>query len=152
VPNAITNPNQIFSILTANTNSFLGNNTNTLVPSVAQQAINSLISITAMTGSAPVTSAAQTSYTTMLPSLTGVLSFIDPNIPTPNISTSPDPSIALLQSFLGGQQTTANFAAIFRQLLQGQGYNNFNDVPLRPRNTPVTGELGSYAIDIGYKF
>jgi hypothetical protein len=150
--NPITNPNQIASILIGNNNSSVYNFTNAIPTTPAQQAINVLVGLVATTNSPPITGTKSISYTTMIPSISSILLDTDPSISVPNITTSPDPSVALQQSTSTALQNSANFSTLFQNLLQGQGYNNLNEIPMRPRNTTITGILGSYNIDIGYFF
>jgi hypothetical protein len=66
------------------------------------------------------------------------------NYPTPDVTISGDPQIAVNQSNRNAQQVSANEPGVTRTVKRGDCINNISDVPLKPRSQPVDGSQGDY--------
>jgi len=72
---------------------------------------------------------------------------VDPSVSSPNLNISQDPFIAVQQLFNNLQQQQINQPGIIETPTNGNGYNVFEEIPLRPRNNPVNAEIGDYTIN-----
>jgi len=161
-PTPVTNPTVINNTITSYYDSQLNLNQNAATSS-SQAATNKLLAL--MQASGPSTTnqnnpTAPPTYVANNPVYGG--SFInsgplqsifngeeDQSVIAPNITLSPDPSIQTQQNNTNVAQNAANAAGVSRTPTQGAGINTLDEVPLRPRNTPVDGSLGDYDITLG---
>jgi hypothetical protein len=151
VPNQVTDVNQISAVLLTNAQSTIFNVGGNSSLTASQQSVANLLTVVTNTTSPPISSI-PTSFTQILPSVSGLLSQADPSVTQPNLNLSPDPTVQTQQSVTSAQQTAANLAAIFRTLPPGSSFNNLDEVPLRPRNIPLNGTQGDYQIIPSYNF
>jgi hypothetical protein len=152
IPGSTTNPLQIFSSL----NAYAVAQTGTQVTNaLQQQAFTALTNLMTMAASGLPSAIAQSSSDSFLggsflnlPSFSGLLSEIDPSITGPNITGSPDPTIAQSQITAQKTQNQINQPGVYQNTVRGTSINNITDVPLRPRNVVVAdNSSGDYQID-----
>lgn len=77
---------------------------------------------------------------------------IDNSIIPSNIFTSPDNSIQSSIDNNGTTQLKTNQGTSFSSSIIGNGVNIFQDTPLRPRNLPTDGTLGTYNLNLNSPF
>lgn len=162
IPTTVTDPTVINNTLTSYYNAQLGLNQNA-ASSSSQAATNQLLALMKMAGpsttnqnnpTAPPTYVADNPvYGGSLINLGPLQSIFngekDPSISAPSITLSPDPSVQSQQNNTTVAQNSANQPGVSNAPTQGVGINNLDEVPLRPRNTPVDGSLGDYNISQG---
>jgi hypothetical protein len=83
-----------------------------------------------------------------LPTIQNVLGGeVDQSIPTPNVTQSPDPSVAVNQNTQSSAQIAADAPGTTRNNVRGSGINILDELPLRPRNIPTDGATpGDYKV------
>lgn len=145
IPNPVTDALQIVNVLEAKLAEGLGE-----IDSQFAGAVSTLGALIAMNTTTLMVSASiepfiggSLAYTA---ALSGVLHGQDPSMTTPNLTASPDPTIASKQVLDMGRQTYLDAQGKPLKAKRGQCINSLEEFPLRPRNTTLDGSPGTYNV------